>query len=110
MHSFGLWATFQKADQAWQTGRHDHRHKAFVATGFKTTRKASPASLEPGERELLRSLFADIITMLEPDTPAHEDPLGGPDRPGHRTPAARRIRALLRLLPDAVQGRRRRRP
>jgi hypothetical protein len=74
-----------------------------LATGFKLTRKGITAQLEPGERSLLRGLFADIITMLEPQTPASEDPLAAmvgldasaeaPDDP-----------ALLRLLPNAVAG------
>ncbi|MBP3034692.1 DUF2017 domain-containing protein [Arthrobacter sp. zg-ZUI100] len=74
-----------------------------MASGFKTTRKGISASLEAGERELLRSLFADVLQMLEPDTPADADPLAAmvgldaqafvPSDP-----------ALHRLLPDGVHG------
>ena len=74
-----------------------------VATGFKTTRKGISASLDAGERELLRSLFADVLTMLEPDTPADEDPLAamvGLDATARQPQDS----ALLRLLPDGVAG------
>ncbi|MDJ0316356.1 MULTISPECIES: DUF2017 domain-containing protein [Arthrobacter] len=72
-----------------------------MAKAFTAGRRGITGFLEPAERELLRKLFADIITMLEPATPAHEDPLaaligldmdvGVPADP-----------ALLRLLPNAV--------
>jgi hypothetical protein len=74
-----------------------------VATGFKVTRKGISASLEAGERELLRSLFADVLGMLEPDTPADTDPLAamvGLDTSA-RVPSDS---ALRRLLPDGVVG------
>lgn len=74
-----------------------------MTTGFKLTRKGITASLEPGERDLLRGLFADVAGMLEPETPSHEDPLAAlvgldssAEVPGDP--------ALLRLLPDGVQG------
>jgi hypothetical protein len=73
-----------------------------VARGFSSGRRGITGFLEPAERELLRNLFADIIEMLEPDTPAHADPLAAligldmdvtvPSDP-----------ALLRLLPDVVK-------
>lgn len=72
-----------------------------MASGFKLTRKGITASLETGERELLRSLFADVITMLEPDTPASEDPLAamvGLDSSAEVPTDS----ALLRLLPSAM--------
>ena len=74
-----------------------------MATGFKSTRKGISASLDAGERELLRSLFADVLKMLEPDTPADADPLAamvGLDTSA-RVPGDS---ALLRLLPDGVRG------
>src|SRR3954452_21751726 len=79
------------------------RRAATVAKAFSAGRRGITGFLEPAERDLLRKLFADIITMLEPDTPAHEDPLAAligldmdvqvPTDP-----------ALLRLLPDAVRN------
>ncbi len=75
---------------------------ADVAKAFNAGRRGITGFLEPAERDLLRKLFADIITMLEPSRPAHEDPLAAligldmdvtvPTDP-----------ALLRLLPDAVK-------
>lgn len=75
---------------------------ADVAKAFNAGRRGITGFLEPAERDLLRKLFADIITMLEPDTPAHEDPLAaliGLDM--DVTPPT--DPALRRLLPDAVQ-------
>ncbi|MSR99352.1 DUF2017 domain-containing protein [Arthrobacter sp. BL-252-APC-1A] len=73
-----------------------------MATGFKLTRKGITAQLEPGERSLLRGLFSDVTTMLEPESAAHEDPLAAmvgldasAEVPGDP--------AMLRLLPDAVR-------
>ncbi len=73
-----------------------------MAKAFNPGRRGITGFLEPAERDLLRKLFADIITMLEPSRPAHEDPLAAligldmdvtvPTDP-----------ALLRLLPDAVK-------
>lgn len=73
-----------------------------MAKAFIAGRRGITGYLEVPERDLLRKLFADVITMLEPDTPAHEDPLAAllgldmdvsvPSDP-----------ALLRLLPDAVK-------
>ncbi|MDN3483419.1 DUF2017 domain-containing protein [Arthrobacter sp. APC 3897] len=74
-----------------------------MATGFKSTRKGISASLDAGERELLRSLFADVLNMLEPETPADADPLAamvGLDTSA-RVPDDS---ALRRLLPDGVHG------
>lgn len=73
-----------------------------MAKAFNAGRRGITGFLEPAERDLLRKLFADIITMLEPDTPAHEDPLAaliGLDM--DVTPPT--DPALRRLLPDAVQ-------
>ncbi|MCZ2404121.1 DUF2017 domain-containing protein [Paenarthrobacter sp. Z7-10] len=74
-----------------------------MARAFKYSRKGITGALEETERSLLRNLFADVIGMLEPDTPAQTDPLAAligldlsvqvPQDP-----------ALLRLLPDAVRG------
>ena len=74
-----------------------------MAKSFTAGRRGITGFLEPAERDLLRKLFADIITMLEPDTPAHEDPLAaliGLDM-DVRVPVDP---ALLRLLPDAVKN------
>jgi hypothetical protein len=73
-----------------------------VARAFKYGRKGITGHLEETERALLRNLFADVIELLEPETPAHADPLAAligvdldvtvPSDP-----------ALKRLLPDAVR-------
>ncbi|WP_026555365.1 DUF2017 domain-containing protein [Arthrobacter sp. 35W] len=73
-----------------------------MAKAFTSTRKGITAHLETGERDLLRKLFADIIDMLEPETPAHTDPLAAligldMDVQAPRDPA------LLRLLPNVVR-------
>ena len=74
-----------------------------MAKAFTAGRRGITGFLEPAERDLLRKLFADIVTMLEPARAAHEDALAAligldmeatvPTDP-----------ALLRLLPDVVQG------
>jgi hypothetical protein len=72
-----------------------------VAKAFRNTRKGIAGYLEPGERDLVRKLFGDIITMLEPDNVADEDPLAamvGLDEKAE-TPSDP---ALFRLLPNAV--------
>lgn len=79
------------------------RRVALVAKAFSAGRRGITGFLEPAERDLLRKLFADIIQMLEPERPAHEDPLAAligldmdvqvPTDP-----------ALLRLLPHAVKN------
>jgi hypothetical protein len=73
-----------------------------VAKAFKHGLKGITGFLEPAERELLRSLFADVISMLEPADRGSEDPLAamiGLDMEV-REPSDR---ALRRLLPDAVK-------
>ncbi len=72
-----------------------------MAKAFKRTRRGIGGYLEPGERELLRRLFEDVIELLEPEEPAHQDPLAamvGVDGQA-RVPEDS---ALLRLLPNAV--------
>lgn len=74
-----------------------------MAKAFIAGRRGITGILEGAERDLLRKLFADIITMLEPETPAHEDPLAAligldMDATVPTDPA------LLRLLPDAVRN------
>ncbi|MDJ0357177.1 DUF2017 domain-containing protein [Paenarthrobacter sp. PH39-S1] len=74
-----------------------------MAKAFKYGRKGITGQLEHAERDLLRNLFADIVDMLEPDSPAHADPLAAmigldmdvsvPTDP-----------ALKRLLPDVVKA------
>ncbi|MCQ1952934.1 DUF2017 domain-containing protein [Arthrobacter jinronghuae] len=74
-----------------------------MATGFKLTRKGITANLEPGERDLLRKLFSDVQSLLEPDTAADADPLAamvGID-PSAAVPDDS---ALLRLLPNGTTG------
>jgi len=74
-----------------------------LTTGFKLTRKGITAALEPGERSLLRDLFSDVASMLEPETPAQEDPLAamiGMDTSAELPEDP----ALLRLLPNGVHG------
>ncbi|MCC3276964.1 DUF2017 domain-containing protein [Arthrobacter sp. zg-Y40] len=74
-----------------------------MATGFKLTRKGITANLEPGERDLLRKLFADVQSLLEPDTAADADPLAAmvgidPSAVAPEDPA------LLRLLPNGTEA------
>ena len=72
-----------------------------MATGFKHTRKGITANLEPGERDLLRKLFSDVQSLLEPDTAADADPLAamvGIDS----SAAPPEDPALLRLLPNGT--------
>ncbi|MFC8303165.1 DUF2017 domain-containing protein [Specibacter sp. NPDC057265] len=74
-----------------------------MARAFSAGRRGISAHLEAAERDLLRKLFADIVTMLEPATPAHTDPLAaliGLDM----DVSVPRDPALLRLLPDAVKN------
>ncbi|MGO4384847.1 DUF2017 domain-containing protein [Specibacter sp. RAF43] len=73
-----------------------------MAKAFTAGRRGITGFLEPAERDLLRKLFADIITLLERERPAHEDPLAAligldPDATVPTDPA------LRRLLPDAVK-------
>lgn len=72
-----------------------------MAKAFRNTRKGIAGYLEPGERDLVRKLFGDIITMLEPDTEADEDPLAAMVglEEAAETPSDP---ALFRLLPNAV--------
>ena len=79
------------------------RRAATVAKAFSAGRRGITGFLEGPERDLIRKLFADIITMLEPETPASSDPLAaliGLDM-DVRVPTDP---ALLRLLPDAVKN------
>jgi hypothetical protein len=74
-----------------------------VAKAFKYGLKGITGHLEPAERELLRSLIDDVISMLRPDESASEDPLTaliGLDM-NVREPSDR---ALLRLLPNVTKG------
>ena len=74
-----------------------------MAKAFKYGLKGIRGYLEPAERELLRSLFDDVISMLEPEERANEDPLAalvGLDAEA-REPSDR---ALRRLLPNVVKN------
>lgn len=76
-----------------------------MARAFKNTRRGFAASLEATERQLLRGLFQDVITLLEPERSADEDPLwamvGMDPNAHHEDFAAPTDRATKRLLPDA---------
>ncbi len=54
-----------------------------MAKAFKYGLKGITGFLEPAERELLRSLFDDVISMLEPEDRGNQDPLAAHDRTGH---------------------------
>lgn len=72
-----------------------------MAKAFKISRRGITGDLEPGERELIRKLFADVVSMLEPAESASEDPLAamvGLDAEA----VAPEDSAVRRLLPDAV--------
>lgn len=73
-----------------------------MAKAFKYGRKGITGYLEPAERDLLRSLFDDVVSMLEPAQSAHQDPLAaliGLDTEA-REPSDR---ALKRLLPNVMK-------
>jgi hypothetical protein len=73
-----------------------------VAKAFKYGLKGITGYLEPAERDLLRSLFDDVISMLEPEERANQDPLAalvGLDSEA-REPSDR---ALKRLLPNVMK-------
>ena len=82
-----------------------------MAKAFKGTRRGLSCHLEKAERDLLRSLFEDVVTMLEPEPPvsgaADEDPLwamvGMDPRAQSVDFAPPTDDAVLRLLPDAVK-------
>lgn len=74
-----------------------------MAKAFKYGLKGITGFLEPAERELLRSLFDDVISMLEPEDRAGQDPLAalvGLDTEA-REPTDR---ALRRLLPNVSKN------
>jgi len=73
-----------------------------VAKAFKYGLKGITGFLEPAERELLRSLFDDVVSMLEPGGSGSQDPLAaliGLDM-DVREPSDR---ALRRLLPNVTK-------
>jgi hypothetical protein len=73
-----------------------------VAKAFKYGLKGITGYLEPAERELLRSLIDDVISMLQPAESASEDPLTaliGLDM-NVQEPSDR---ALRRLLPNVTK-------
>ncbi|MDQ1595614.1 MAG: hypothetical protein QOH40_2170 [Arthrobacter pascens] len=73
-----------------------------MAKAFKYGLKGITGFLEPAERELLRSLFDDVISMLEPEDRGNQDPLAamiGLDM-DVKEPSDR---ALRRLLPNVVK-------
>ncbi len=75
---------------------------ALVAKAFKYGLKGITGHLETAERELLRGLIDDVISMLEPREAADQDPLAalvGLDL-DVREPTDR---ALLRLLPNVMK-------
>jgi len=74
-----------------------------VAKAFKYGLKGITGFLEPAERELLRSLFEDVISMLQPEDRGKQDPLAamiGLDMDA-REPSDR---ALRRLLPNVMKN------
>lgn len=73
-----------------------------MAKAFKYGLKGITGYLEPAEKDLLRGLLNDVISMLESDARENEDPLAaliGLDMDA-RKPTDR---ALLRLLPNVVK-------
>lgn len=78
------------------------RTRASVARAFKNGLKGITGYLEPAERELLRSLFDDVISMLQPEERLNQDPLSaliGLDMEV-REPTDRAVR---RLLPNVTK-------
>ncbi|WP_309082115.1 DUF2017 domain-containing protein [Zhihengliuella sp.] len=91
-----------------------------MARAFKNTRRGVTGHLERAERDLLRNLFDDVITLLEPDEDAPAVPPSSPERDplweltglspedfaasaGGAAVEPPRDPALRRLLPDAVK-------
>jgi hypothetical protein len=73
-----------------------------VAKAFKYGLKGITGFLEPAERELLRSLIDDVISMLQPEERTNQDPLAaliGLDMDA-REPTDR---AVKRLLPNVMK-------
>ncbi len=88
MHGYGLWATVEKATGATAAAPDQARARVSVAKAFKYGLKGITGFLEPAERDLLRSLFDDVISMLEPEERPNQDPLAalvGLDSEGRRT-------------------------
>ena len=74
-----------------------------MAKAFKYGIKGITGYLEPAERELLRSLFGDVVSMLAPDERLNEDPLAV--LVGLDTQASEPTdRALRRLLPNVAKN------
>lgn len=74
-----------------------------VAKAFKYGLKGITGYLEPAERELLRGLVDDVISMLEPEARENQDPLAaliGLDMEVKEP----KDRALQRLLPNVMKG------
>ena len=72
-----------------------------MAKAFKSGLKGITGYLEPAERELLRSLINDVISMLEPEDRSGQDPLAaliGLDM----DVAEPTDRAVKRLLPNVM--------
>lgn len=76
-----------------------------MARAFKNTPRGFSATLEAAERQLMRGLFQDVITLLEPEVVPDEDPLWamvGLDSNSHREDFGPPTdRATKRLLPDS---------
>ncbi|WP_461164990.1 DUF2017 domain-containing protein [Arthrobacter sp. R4-81] len=73
-----------------------------MAKAFKYGLRGISGYLEPAERELLRSLFADVIAMLEPEERENQDPLSaliGLDMEVQEPTD----RAVRRLLPNVMK-------
>jgi len=74
-----------------------------VAKAFKYGLKGITGFLEPAERELLRSLIDDVISMLQPAEHASQDPLAaliGLDMDVQEPTD----RAVKRLLPNVMKN------
>ncbi|GAA2850398.1 DUF2017 domain-containing protein [Paenarthrobacter ilicis] len=73
-----------------------------MAKAFKYGLKGITGYLEPAERDLLRGLVDDVVSMLEPGVRENEDPLAaliGLDMDVQQPTD----RALLRLLPNVMK-------
>ncbi|WP_416428280.1 DUF2017 domain-containing protein [Paenarthrobacter nicotinovorans] len=73
-----------------------------MAKAFKYGLKGITGFLEPAERDLLRGLLDDVISMLDPEVRENEDPLAaliGLDMDAKQPTD----RALLRLLPNVIK-------
>ena len=98
---FGLWATVEKATGGAGEGADGQGRN--VAKAFKRGLKGITGFLEPAERELLRSLFDDVISMLETDRTGQRGSRWRRWWAGHRRPRTPGCGPAAGCCPNAVK-------